>query len=124
RGIHRMDRGHAVGARWPGPGFLEHHGAELTASPPPSRQGYRIWLRPSGRLLPPLVGEGWGGGYLFVSAEPRPPSRFARSAREPTSPTRGEVTGASREPYAIALPFRGGIFALARATDSIASTIA
>src|SRR5260370_36547508 len=42
----------------------------------------------------PLVGEGWGGGCLFDSAKPIPPSRFARSARETTSPTRGEVTGA------------------------------
>src|SRR5712691_844828 len=62
----------------------------------------------------PFEGEGWGGGWLFDSAEPRTPSRFAhaksdvsdlanvhaeigncrfRMAREPTSPTRGEVTG-------------------------------
>ena len=55
----------------------------------------------------PLVGEGWGGGYLFDSADSAPPSRLARYACEPTSPTRGEVTGASCWPYAIALPFTG-----------------
>jgi hypothetical protein len=70
----------------------------------------------------PLVGEGWGGGCLFDSARPIPPSRLAhaksdvsdlanvnteigncrfRMAREPTSPTRGEVTGASCQLYAI-----------------------
>src|SRR5262249_49100460 len=42
----------------------------------------------------PLVGEGWGGGCLFDSAEFVPPSRLARCARKPTSPTSGEVTGA------------------------------
>src|SRR2546430_12554822 len=65
----------------------------------------------------PFEGEGWGEGWLFDSAEPRSPSRFAhaksdvsdlanvhaeigncrfRMAREPTSPTRGEVTGVCR----------------------------
>src|SRR5205823_10092258 len=67
-------------------------------------------LTPSERQAAPspLVGEGWGGGHLSVSAEPSPPSRFARSAREPTSPTRGGVTGERRQPYALALPVRGG----------------
>ncbi len=53
-------------------------------------------------------GEGWGGGYLFDCAGLLPPSRLARRAREPTSPSRGEVTGASCQPFAIALPHRGG----------------
>src|SRR5439155_26486652 len=42
------------------------------------------------------MGEGWGGGCLFDAADRIPPSRLARTAREPTSPSRGEVTGASR----------------------------
>src|SRR5260370_19526560 len=71
----------------------------------------------------PLVGEGWGGGCLFDSADLIPPSRLAhaksdvsdlanvhaeigncrfRMARDPASPTRGEVTGASCRAYAIA----------------------
>src|SRR5262249_57778561 len=45
----------------------------------------------------PLAGEGWGGGYLFAYARAAPPSRFARIARETTSPTRGEVTGVNGE---------------------------
>jgi len=56
----------------------------------------------------PLEGEGRGGGCLFDSAGFVPPSRLARRTREPTSPTRGEVTGASRQPFAIAVPHKGG----------------
>src|SRR5262249_55271398 len=58
----------------------------------------------------PLEGEGWGGGWLFDSAELVPPSRLARFARETTSPSRGEVTRASdppndfKEPEAILPP--------------------
>src|SRR5437763_12087856 len=80
------------------------------APPSPWRAGLSH-LTPSERQVAPspLVGEGWGGGCLFVSAEPRPPSRLGREAREPISPTRGEVTGASREPYAIALPLQGRV---------------
>src|SRR5438093_6824997 len=44
----------------------------------------------------PLVGEGCGGGYPFNSAEPAPPPGWRARARQPTSPTRGEVTRASR----------------------------
>ncbi len=58
----------------------------------------------------PLEGEGWGGGYLFDSAEQIPPSRLARAAREPTSPSRGEVTGANGPPNAIASPPVGAAF--------------
>src|SRR5229473_6141437 len=47
----------------------------------------------------PLVGEGWGGGCLELRTL-LPPSRLARFAREPTSPTRGEVSGASCEALA------------------------
>src|SRR5437763_9517879 len=46
----------------------------------------------------PRVGEGWGGGYLIISALP-PPSRLARQARKATSPTRGEVSRASWQAY-------------------------
>src|SRR6266849_1131859 len=49
----------------------------------------------------PLEGEGWGGGYLnpYVRStfELAPPSRLAREARNPTSPSRGAVYGASWE---------------------------
>src|SRR5712692_3819638 len=51
----------------------------------------------------PLAGEGWGGGCLFDSADQIPPSRLARKARKPTSPTRGEVSGASSPSCAKAL---------------------
>jgi hypothetical protein len=56
--------------------------------------GVRIWLRGCRNLLPPPL---WRreGGCLFDSAELIPPSRLARIVREPTSPIRGEVTGAS-----------------------------
>jgi hypothetical protein len=52
-------------------------------------------VQPRGALCPapsPLAGEGWGGGWLSVSASKQsPPSRrFA-----PTSPARGEVTESS-----------------------------
>src|SRR5262249_57511921 len=43
----------------------------------------------------PLEGEGWGGGCLFENQIP--PSRLAHQAREATSPSRGEVTGARLE---------------------------
>src|SRR5262249_36257530 len=46
----------------------------------------------------PLVGEGWGGGWLKLKSQSSiPPSRFARFARETTSPTRGEVPRARSE---------------------------
>src|SRR5213593_1497242 len=65
---------------------------------PPSLSAGLSHLTPNEPQSPPspLVGEGWGGGCLFDSAELVPPSRLARSAREPTSPTRGEVTESPR----------------------------
>jgi len=51
----------------------------------------------------PLVGEGWGGGCLSDSAGCGPPSRLARSAREATSPTRGEVSAESWQAFARAM---------------------
>src|SRR5438128_12636515 len=58
------------------------------ASPSVGRAGLSHLTRSKPQSAPsPLVGEGWGGGYLFDSADLIPPSRLARRAREPTSPT-------------------------------------
>jgi hypothetical protein len=61
------------------------------------RRAGQIWFAVSDLQWPPspLEAEGWGGGYLSDSAARVPPSRLARIAREPTSPSRGEVIGAS-----------------------------
>src|SRR6266700_4411796 len=60
----------------------------------------------AGRHIPPspLVGEGWGGGCLFDSADSCTPLPTRASPREPTSPTRGEVTRARSPSCEIALP--------------------
>ena len=72
--------------------------------PPPSAEQSDLAPSVPQSAPSPLEGEGWGGGYLFDSAEQIPPSRLARTAREPTSPSRGEVIGASGQPNATVPP--------------------
>src|SRR5262249_26050117 len=66
--------------------------------PPPLLRVHRMWLEASrNRVPPPWWGRDGEGGHLFDSAKAEPPSRLARAAREATSPTRGEVSGATRK---------------------------
>ena len=77
----------------PGRGFpiLGSESGEKRHRLAPPLQAGLSHIAPSGPQSSPspLVGEGWGGGYLFDSADSTPPSRLARYACEPTSPTRG-----------------------------------
>src|SRR5207244_4695888 len=62
--------------------------SESPLPPPPGAEQSPMLLGEPHSPPSPLEGEGWGGGCLFDSAELIPPSRFARSAPAPTSPSR------------------------------------
>jgi uncharacterized membrane protein len=81
----------------------------------PALVGSKSSLAPTEPHSPPspLEGEGGGGGYSFPSAD-LPPSRLARGARKPTSPSRGEVFRASRKA-------RASIFAVITAMVALPS---